>query len=76
MIKAERIKNTLQETKERRKTQRPVVYRLKLQNLSAKKEELLKRAFAEAKWLYNWLVSDTERLSIPANKISRVEVKV
>ena len=76
MIKAERIKNTLQETKERRKTQRPVVYRLKLQNLSAKKEELLKRAFAEAKWLYNWLVSDTERLSIPANKISTVEVKV
>jgi len=75
MTKAERIKNTLQETKERRKAQRPVVYRLKLQNLSAK-EELFKRAFAEAKWLYNWLVSNTERLSIPANKISTVEVKV
>lgn len=76
MTKAERIKDTLRETKERRKTQRPVVYQLKLQNLSCKKEELLRRAFLEAKWLYNWLVSDTERLNMPANKISAVEVKV
>lgn len=76
MTKAERIKNTLHETRKRRKTQKATVYQLKLQNLSRKKEELLKRAFAEAKWLYNWLVSDTERLSIPANKISTVEVKV
>jgi len=76
MTKAERIKNTLQETKKRRKTQKAVVYQLKLQNLSRKKEELLKKAFAEAKWLYNWLVSNTERLNIPPNKISTVEVKV
>jgi putative transposase len=76
MTKAEKIKNTLQETKERRKTQKAVVYQLKFQNLSRKREEFLKRAFAEAKWLYNWLVSDIERLSISANKISTVEVKV
>jgi len=76
MTKAERIKNTLQETKKRRKTQKAVVYQLKLQNLSRKKEELLKKAFTEAKWLYNWLVSNTERLNIPPNKISTVEVKV
>jgi len=25
--------------------------------------------------LYNWLVSDTERLGIPANKVSVVEIK-
>jgi transketolase len=36
--KAEKIKNALQETKERRKGQRPVVFQLKLQNLSKKKE--------------------------------------
>jgi len=48
---------------------------LKLQNLSKKKSEVLRKAFLEAKWLYNWLVSDTERLGIPANKVSAVEVK-
>jgi len=36
---------------------------------------VLRKAFLEAKWLYNWLVSDTERLGIPANKVSAVEVK-
>ncbi|MGB9792585.1 MAG: RNA-guided endonuclease InsQ/TnpB family protein, partial [Thermacetogeniaceae bacterium] len=76
MVKAEKIRNTLRETKERRGTQRPVVYELKLQNMTKKREGLLRRAFLEAKWLYNWLVSDTERLSLSANKISSVEVKV
>ncbi len=76
MTKAERIKNALRETKERRKAQRPVVYRLKLQNLSRKARELLRRAFLEAKWLSNWLVSDTKRLESPANGVRSVEVKV
>lgn len=76
MTKAERIKNTLRETKQRREAQRPVVYELKLQNLSKSKTEALRRAFLEAKWLYNWLVSDAERLNIPANKVSAVNVKV
>jgi putative transposase len=76
MNKAEKIKNALQETKERRKGQRPVVFQLKLQNLSKKKEEDLRRAFLEAKWLYNWLVSDTQRLDLPANKVREVKVKV
>jgi putative transposase len=74
--KAEKIKRTLQETKERRKGQRPVVFQLKLQNLSREKERDLRRAFLEAKWLYNWLVSDTQRLHLPANKVLEVEVKV
>jgi putative transposase len=74
--KAEKIKRALQETKERRKGQRPAVFQLKLQNLSKKKEEDLRRAFLEAKWLYNWLVSDTQRLDLPANKVRVVEVKV
>jgi len=38
------------------------------------KKKKLRKAFLEAKWLYNWLVSDTERLGIPANKVSAVEV--
>ena len=75
MTKVERITNTLQETRQRRETQKPVVYELKLQNLSKKKSDVLRKAFLEAKWLYNWLVSDTERLGIPANKVSVVEIK-
>jgi len=75
MTRAEQIKNTLQETRQRRETQKPVVYELKLQNLSKKKSDVLRKAFLEAKWLYNWLVSDTERLGIPANKVSVVEIK-
>jgi len=73
---AEKRKNALQETKERRKKQSPVVFQLKLQNLSKKKKEDLKRAFLEAKWFYNRLVSDTQRLNFPANKVQEVEVKV
>ncbi|WP_216639671.1 hypothetical protein [Thermus scotoductus] len=76
MTKAERIKSAIQETRERRANLRPAVFELKLQNLSRKKEELLSRAFLEAKWLYNWLVSDLGRLNLPANKVDAVEVKV
>jgi putative transposase len=76
MTKGERIKATLQATKERRKSQRPVTYILKIQNLTRQKEERLNRAFLEAKWFYNWLVSNLNRLSMPAHKITQVEVKV
>lgn len=76
MTKAEQIKNTIQETRERRKALRPVVFQFKLQNLSRKTEEILERTFLEAKWLYNWLVSDLERLNMPTNKVGTVEVKV
>jgi len=76
VTKAERIKSAIQETRERRANLRPAVFELKLQNLSRKKEELLSRAFLEAKWLYNWLVSDLGRLNLPANKVDAVEVKV
>ena len=76
MTKAEKIKATLQATKERRKAQRPVTYALKIQNLSRQKEERLNRVFLEAKWLYNWLVSDSNRLDLPTHKIAQVEIKV
>jgi putative transposase len=45
MTKAEKIKQTLKETKERRKNFRPVVYQLKIQNLSKVREEKLKGFF-------------------------------
>ncbi len=76
MTKAEQIKNTLQETKQRRKNLTPKVFQLKLQNLSRRKEELLKRVFLEAKWFYNWLVSDLNRLKLSANKVNTVEIKI
>ncbi len=76
MDKAEKIKRAIQETRERRKGQRPAVFQLKLQNPSKEKERDLRRAFLEAKWLYNWLLSDTQKLHLPANKVREVEVKV
>jgi len=74
--KNEKIKASIQETKERRKNQTPVVVQLKIQNLSKKKEEEFKRVFLEAKWFYNWLISDIERVNLPVNKVDKVEVKI
>ncbi|RKX36819.1 MAG: transposase, partial [Thermotogae bacterium] len=71
--KVQVIRKAIQETRQRRKNQKVVVYQLKLQNLSKRKQELLARVFAEAKWLYNYLVSDISRLNVPANKISTVQ---
>ena len=59
--KVQVIRKAIQETRQRRKNQKVVVYQLKLQNLSERKQELLARVFAEAKWLYNYLVSDISK---------------
>jgi len=74
--KAEKIKQTIKETKERRKNLRPVVYQLKIQNLSDTKKEKLNRVFLEAKWLYNWIVADIDRVNIPTKEIKEIEIKV
>jgi putative transposase len=76
MNKAEKIKQTLKETKEKRKHLRPVIYQLKIQNLTKIKEEKLNRVFLEAKWLYNWFVADINRVNIPTKEIKEVEIKV
>jgi putative transposase len=76
VTKAEKIKQTLKETKERRKNLKPVVYQLKIQNLSDTKEEKLNRVFLEAKWLYNWIVADIDRVNTPTKEIKEIEVKV
>jgi len=57
-VKSKKIRETLKQTKERRKYQIPRVYQLKLQNLSQKDIENLDRLFLEAKWLYNYIVAD------------------
>ena len=75
MTKAQRIKESLRKTKERRKDQKAVVYQLKIQNLTKRKEKLLERAFLEAKWLYNFLVRNPEYLE-NAHKLRSVMVKV
>jgi putative transposase len=76
MTKAKKIKQTLEENKERRKNLSPVVYQLKIQNLSKEREEKINRVFLEAKWLYNWFVADINRVNIPTKKIKEVEIKV
>ena len=76
MTKAEKIKQTLKETRERRKNLSPVVYQLKIQNLSKVREEKLNRVFLEAKWLYNWFVADINRVNIPTKEIKEVEIRV
>jgi putative transposase len=76
MTKAERIKQTLKETKERRKSLSPVVYQLKIQNLSNIGKENLNIVFLEAKWLYNWFIADINRVNVLTKEIKEVEVKV
>jgi transposase len=77
MEKNETIKISLKETKERRKTQSPKVYQLKLQNLNQRDVELLDRLFLEAKWLTNYVVSDIQnRLTPDTWKLKEVKVKV
>ena len=56
---------------------KPVVYQLKIQNLTKVKQLRLEWAFLEAKWLYNHLVCSNEPLNpLQANKIKEVPVKV
>ena len=76
LTKAEAIRNSIRETKERRKYQKCKVYQLKFQNLKKSDIEKLERLFAEAKWLYNYIVADIEnRLTNNTWKLKEVTVK-
>lgn len=57
--KNERIKNTLKETRLKRQTQRCNVLELKIDysHLNAEAKEQLKMLFVEAKWFYNFILS-------------------
>jgi len=50
MTKADKIKQSLKLTKEKRKLQTPKVFQLKLQNLSKTNIKTLERLFLEAKY--------------------------
>lgn len=76
MNKAERIKQTLKDTKERRKKQVCKIFELKLQNLSKDDIELLDRLFLETKWFYNYIITDIKnRLKYESYKLSEVDIK-
>ncbi len=75
-IKAEKVRETLKRTREKRKRQVPRVYQLKFQNLTAKDREVLDRLFLEAKWLYNYVIANLEnRLMGDTWKLKEVEIK-
>jgi transposase len=75
--KKQRIKQTLQATKARRKTQVCRVYELKIiqAKLSPHSRTHLARLFLEGKWFYNWLVSHEDVFAVDT-KVKSVPVKV
>ena len=74
--KAQKIRETLNATRQRRKNQVPKVYQLKLQNLSKEDEEKLCKLFLEAKWFYNYVIADIpNRLKTETYKLKEVEIK-
>ena len=76
MSKADKIKQSLKLTKEKRKLQSPKVFQLKLQNLSKTDLQTLERLFLEAKWFYNYIIADIEnRLNNQSEKLKKVVIK-
>ena len=72
-IKNQQIKDTLAKTREKRKTQRCLVFELKLDSshFNLKTKEALKMMFVEAKWLYNFYLSQEDIFKIDS-KINKV----
>jgi len=72
-IKNQQIKDTLAKTRERRKTQRCLVFELKLDSshFNLKTKEALKMMFVEAKWLYNYYLSQEDIFKLDC-KIDKV----
>ncbi|GAB6075301.1 RNA-guided endonuclease InsQ/TnpB family protein [Desulfurobacterium crinifex] len=74
--RAEKIKQAIKETREKRKKQVCKVYQLKLQNLTDKDIERFNRLFLEAKWFYNYVIADLpNRLKYETYKLKEVEIK-
>jgi len=72
-LKNQRIKETLAKTREKRKTQKCKVFELKLDtsHFNSKTKETLKMMFVEAKWLYNYYLSQEDVFKIDT-KINKV----
>ena len=76
MNKADKIRESIRQTREKRKKQICKVYQVKLQNLSSSDIKKLDRLFLEAKWLYNYIIADIEnRLDNNAWKLKEVIIK-
>lgn len=73
MTKNEQIRQSLKETREKRKSQECKVYSLKIQanKLSKKQKESLKMMFVEGKWFWNYIVDFTE-----TNDIKDIDLKI
>lgn len=65
-LKNQRIKESLARTREKRKTQKCKVFELKLDvsHFNSKTKETLKMMFVEAKWLYNYYLSQEDIFKI------------
>jgi putative transposase len=77
--KNNKISSTLKDTKERRKHQDCKVFEVKVDKSHLSKQTLndLQRVFLEAKWIYNYILSQEDIFSIkPTDKIAEVMVKV
>jgi len=76
MTKSKKIKQTLKQTREKRKLQIPKVFQLKLQNLSRADLQTLERLFLEAKWFHNYIIADVEnRLNSESENSERLKLK-
>jgi transposase len=75
MTKIEKIKQSLQQTREKRKSQICKVYELKFDKSKLSKEKLnfLNMLFVEAKWLYNYQLASNNIFEF-SDKIKEVEV--
>jgi putative transposase len=66
------LKNSIKETKEKRATQTCRVYSFKISNPS----DELKLLFHEAKWFYNYCLSQNDIFDISVRKRKQVDIKV
>ncbi|MDW7973476.1 MAG: transposase [Thermodesulfovibrio sp.] len=73
--KSLKIKKSLLQTKLKRQHQMGVTYKLKIQAKTKRKKLLLNSVFTQAKWLYNFLIFNTDK-AYNANKLETVLVKV
>ncbi|MCX8167262.1 MAG: hypothetical protein N3E37_05435 [Candidatus Micrarchaeota archaeon] len=73
--KSLKIKESLLQTKLKRQHQMGVTYKLKIQAKTKRKKLLLNSVFTQAKWLYNFLIFNTDK-AYNANKLETVLVKV
>ena len=75
--KSDKISKSIRDTRERRKSQTCISYELKIDisNLSTNKINNLNRIFLEAKWFYNYILSEDDIYN-QDYRINKVKIKV